>query len=449
MRAKHGAIWVLVASACGDEKNPAVDDASGSGTAEEGIVLDDSGTVATVGSVGEDTGDKLDVAVGTGSGVSGGDCMGGGGMMGENTFSIIWVANSPEGTVSKIDTETGAELGRYYTGPSNGEDDPSRTSVNLEGDVAVSNRGGGVLKFASETSRCIDNNGNGTIETSDGPGNVLPWGEDECMLWRIETPFDGVHEHGPRPTAWDAGAQNDPCQTQDDRLWIGWWRRDENVGHFERLDGADGTNLDTIDVEGFDSIDAVNDYGPYGGAVNAEGDLWTSGRSPGPLVHIDSESLEYTVYQVPEDSSPYGIAVDKNGHPWLGDYDGGVLHFDPDSETFEEIDTPNVARERGLMVDREGFAWVAGNNPCALVKIDTATRTLVSDTIALPDCEDPVGVSIDAMGFVWVVDRGAELAFKVDPVALTSVTVTGLVGPYTYSDMTGAGLGLVVNPPAG
>ena len=25
--------------------------------------------------------------------------------------------------------------------------------------------------------------------------------------------------------------------------------------------------------------------------------------------------------------------------------------------------------------------------------------------------------------------------------------VTGLVGPYTYSDMTGAMLGLVVNPP--
>lgn len=29
-----------------------------------------------------------------------------------------------------------------------------------------------------------------------------------------------------------------------------------------------------------------------------------------------------------------------------------------------------------------------------------------------------------------------------------ALTVTGLVGPYTYSDMTGAGLDLVVNPPA-
>jgi hypothetical protein len=30
-----------------------------------------------------------------------------------------------------------------------------------------------------------------------------------------------------------------------------------------------------------------------------------------------------------------------------------------------------------------------------------------------------------------------------------TTTTTGLIGPYTYSDMTGAGLGLVVNPPQG
>ena len=38
---------------------------------------------------------------------------------------------------------------------------------------------------------------------------------------------------------------------------------------------------------------------------------------------------------------------------------------------------------------------------------------------------------------------------ELDPSTLQATTVTGLVGPYTYSDMTGAGLGLVVNPPAG
>jgi hypothetical protein len=56
-------------------------------------------------------------------------------------------------------------------------------------------------------------------------------------------------------------------------------------------------------------------------------------------------------------------------------------------------------------------------------------------------------VSIDHEGFVWVVDQNGT-AFKVNPMDHSiALTVTGLVGPYTYSDMTGAGLDLVVNPP--
>ena len=40
-------------------------------------------------------------------------------------FQYIWIANSAEGTVSKIDTRTGDEIGRYRVAP--GESDPSRT----------------------------------------------------------------------------------------------------------------------------------------------------------------------------------------------------------------------------------------------------------------------------------------------------------------------------------
>jgi hypothetical protein len=60
-----------------------------------------------------------------------------------------------------------------------------------------------------------------------------------------------------------------------------------------------------------------------------------------------------------------------------------------------------------------------------------------------------VGVSIDVDGFVWIPDQGANLAFKMDPVTYATTTTTGLIAPYTYSDMTGAGLGLVYDPPIG
>lgn len=445
----RGSVAIALALSCGGDDPPGNDDDDASGEVGISVTASTPSDTGIDPTVVDDTGDKFDVGTGNTTAGNGGDCNGGGGgMMGENTFSIIWIANTPEGTVSKIDTTTGTELGRYYTGPTNGDDDPSRTAVNLEGDAAVSNRGGGIVKFASEEVRCVDRNNNGTIETSTGAGDVRPFGEDECMLWHKPTPVDGDNRHGPRPTAWDAGAGDDPCMTGDDRLWIGWLDYDADIGHFERVSGVDGSTLDVVDVQGW-GANGNTDYGPYGGAVNAEGDLWTSGRNPGPLVRIDAQNLIPERWEVPDGTSPYGIAVDAEGDPWMGDWDGGVLHFDVATETWDVIDTPNNARGRGIMVDRNGFAWMAGNDPCALVQVDTATRTLVNDQIPLPGCDDPVGISIDAEGYVWVPDRGASLAFKVHPTTYATITVAGLVQPYTYSDMTGAGLGLVVNPPAG
>ena len=74
---------------------------------------------------------------------------------------------------------------------------------------------------------------------------------------------------------------------------------------------------------------------------------------------------------------------------------------------------------------------------------------MANAAVPLPGALTPVGVSIDSEGKVWVVDQGASMAFKVDPDTYqTLLTVTGLTSPYTYSDMTGAGLGLVTFPPA-
>ncbi|MEX1368726.1 MAG: hypothetical protein AB1Z98_36700, partial [Nannocystaceae bacterium] len=97
---------------------------------------------------------------------------------------------------------------------------------------------------------------------------------------------------------------------------------------------------------------------------------------------------------------------------------------------------------------RQDRVWVAGNSPCRLAVFDRATDTVIDDAIPLPGCNDPVGVTIDRDGFVWVVDRGSSVAWQVDPDNFSiAATVTGLTGPYTYSDFSGSGLNLVVNPP--
>lgn len=393
----------------------------------------------------DDTGDKLDVGS-SDLGGNGGDCPGGGGgMQGEVDFSIIWIANSPEGTVSKIDTMTGVELARYYTGPTNGADDPSRTSVNLAGDVAVTNRAGGIIKIAAREMQCVDANGNGTIETSTGPTDVLAFGQDECVLWHVPLPNGGSNQQGPRPTAWDAGASNNPCAPEGFRVWVGYYDIGAGVGRFYRISGNDGTILDEVTAPDWDPLGT--NYGPYGGAVDAQGNFWVTGLF-GKLVRIDAVTLDVQSWSFPDGTDPYGMTVDANGHPWTAGWNGHIVHFDPGTESFEVFPIGNNTL-RGLQIDRNGMLWAAVNGNCGVAQFDTSTKTIVNAQIPLPGCGTPVGVSIDIDGFVWIPDQGANLAFKMNPETYDTTITAGLVAPYTYSDMTGAGLGLVYNPPTG
>lgn len=453
-----GLLWLGVAcSGCRGEKPPETSVGGAETSADDGIPIDDAGEPGVEGDeTANDPDDgippmvRIDVQAPTeDSGTNPGDCVdGGGGSSNGNTFSIIWIANSAEGTVSKIDTRTATELARYRTGPDAA--DPSRTSVNLVGDVAVANRSGSVTKIASAIERCIDRDGDGEITTSQGPTDILAWGEDECVLWHHETDFTTDttdNQGGPRAIAWDArGDDGNPCLSRPN-VWFGWRNQPLAQVLVRRLDGATGETLDEIVVDEWQS---VWNHGTYGGAADKDGGFWGLGTL-GTLIYIDPVTLDVSRWDNPVTHTMYGLALDAQGTPWLAGYSGNLWKFDLDTHTFVDMgDTaggPTVLR--GLMIDAEGTAWIAGNSPCALVRFDTQTEELVDNAIALPGCSEPVGISIDVEGMVWVVDRGASMAYKVDPETYEVTTVEGLVRPYTYSDMTGAGLALVVNPPVG
>lgn len=398
-------------------------------------------------------GPKLDILGDADVGENVGDCGGrggGGGQDEDEAFSIIWIANSTEGTVSKVDTVTAIELARYATGPD--DPDPSRTSVNLFGDVAIANRSGSVVKIAADIKNCIDLNQDGEITTSQGLDDVLPWGTDECVLWFHDVGFAGGNGNsntgGPRAIAWDAGEPGpDGCPT-DPKLWVGWRNQPEAAVKIRRLDGETGELLGEVDVPDWEQNWG---HGTYGGATDKNRDFWGLGTL-GTLVHVDAETLALTRFDNPEPNRVvYGIALDQFGEPWLAGWDGSLWRFDVAGQSWEDRgQVGEPGRLRGLAIDQDGHAWIAGNDPCGLIRYDTIVGQTVASQIELPGCEEPVGVSIDADGFVWVVDRGANVAYKVDPdTQSVSATVEGLVDPYTYSDMTGAGLDLVVNPPIG
>jgi streptogramin lyase len=441
------AVLGVLTAGCGDSGTSTETGLGISVGIDSGIDTNETGETADSADTDAETGPKFDMSMADAMG-NAGDCgSGGGGGNGDGgMYSYIWISNSPEGTVSKINTKTTIEEARYLVGP--GLTDPSRTSVNLFGDAVVVDRNGGITKIGVKEDHCVDSNGVPGIQTSTGPNDVLPWGKDECVLWRTElAPLN--YQLGARPVAWEGGLV-DGCAAPNPRVWVGWY--DGANGHFRRLDGTSGAVLDSIGPVPWSGLS----FGPYGGATDKDGNFWVSGWQAGPLIRIDAETLQVQTFQIPASITPqqwnYGMALDKSGDAWIASA-YSVYHFRADSSTWLEIPVPGVFSLRGLMVDKDGIAWVAtdggGVETPGLVAIDTDTDTVLAPSIAIPGAIQPVGVSIDVDGYVWVVDQSANAAFKIDgdTYQLAGMT-TGLNAPYTYSDMTGAGLDLVTFPPA-
>ena len=177
---------------------------------------------------------------------------------------LIWIANSAQGTVSKIDTETGAELGRYIV-RADSAGSPSRTSVNRFGDVAVANRLGGVTKIAGPLTSCVEKNGIPGIQTSSGPNDVLPWGEDECVLW-----FSDIPHQDNRPVAWTNGSFNQQtCEWEDVHVWTAWSDWAAGTAVVALLDGATGQILQEVPIPDLPQP-WPGWFGFYGAAVDSD-----------------------------------------------------------------------------------------------------------------------------------------------------------------------------------
>ncbi|MEZ4428346.1 MAG: hypothetical protein R3A51_11735 [Nannocystaceae bacterium] len=354
-------------------------------------------------------------------------------------FANIWISNSPQGTVSKIDTETMVEVARYYTAPSQAGD-PSRTSVNLQGDVAVVNRNGSIAKIAATEERCVDLNNNGVIETSTGPNDLLAYGVEECLLWHTEL------LPASRPAAWTSGDKiGEGCNAQYVNVKVWTSGPTGNDAYVYLLDGETGA------IEGQVLVPGANaGLGIYGGAVDPNNDFWGVTYSAGPLVHVRIDDLSYETIPLPIGSA-YGFTVDSKGRSWIGGWTGYLQRYDPMTQTFTTASMNGYnGLSRGMMEDANGHLWIAGLSTSALLRVDTDSATLIEVIGAdkLAGISTPTGASVDVNGSVWMVDQVKDGggAFVFEPDTQEVFWVGGLQGPYTYSDMTGWALGNVANP---
>lgn len=337
----------------------------------------------------------------------------------ENAYSLhfIWIANSAEDTVSKLDTITGKELARYRVCSN-----PSRTAVDKNGDCWVGCRNDGiVMKITNFVENCVDKNANGVIETSidlNGDGTIsgdellADASSDECIAFTTKPDASEGTIRG-------IGIDN------ENNPWIGLWNQAKVV----KLHGDTGALLESYNV-------GVN---PYGLAVDKSNNVWVAGRGGSKLVKIASNNGAVTSYSPNYGCfEPYGITVDMNGDVWIGNCCCGnyAWRFNPASESWTDV--PTDSRPRGVAPGQDGFLYVANDEANRVAKIDLATM----QTVGYADLgagRFPVGIAVDPQGFVWAVNQSSSSATKVDPTTMQVILEQPVgAGPYTYSDMTGA-----------
>jgi streptogramin lyase len=391
----------------------------------------------------------------------------------DTTQSFIWIANSREGTLSKVCTTSATEVARYLTSAYGDLNDPSRTSVNLHGDVVVSNRREGympwgegessVTKFAADVAECtldMDTcvwNGEEskcaqcveTCDVCDPTCTVLAWENDGCMLWNAEL----TGNEGARATAWDG--LEDPETGEGGHVWMGT----SGGAHIHKIDGDTGEVLEEALVQSDSDVMEV----AYGGVMDGAGNLWITDWPVGQRViwRWDMGTMSGQEYWV---ECAYGIAIDGLGRIWTSgrgvEVENGISIFEPGTENVLTVDASETGSTylRGIAAGvpgtpSEGYMWTVDTYGM-LLKVDMETALIVETSLVGDESCDgsgtgahsTIGVAVDFEGYVWVVSYCLDRAYKVDPVTFDRVEVPIGDGPYTYSDMTGMQLKIVVDP---
>ncbi|MEN8177276.1 MAG: hypothetical protein ABFS39_01480 [Pseudomonadota bacterium] len=346
-------------------------------------------------------------------------------------FNFIWVAASARGTIVKINTETGAVLGEYQSAPDLMARNPSRTTVDANGNVWAGNRNeasgglGSVVHIGlEENGQCVDRNSNGTIETSSGLGNILAWSNtgnadsnggvstavDECIIQYVRTSGTNV-----RTVAIDSS----------NNVWVG--------GYGNRVHELYDSNGISILGSQFNL-----GCGGYGGLVDGNGILWSATLSP-YLLRYDPAGAAGTCISLGRTS--YGLGIDTNGFIWHSNYNyDSVQKISPAGAISGTFGTGGASGDRGVAVTpADNHVWIANSWGSDISRLDNSGALQA----VIPVGSNPTGIAVDAAGKVWVTNLGSDNAMRIDP-ATNTVDLTVSLGagasPYNYSDMTGSTL---------
>lgn len=336
-----------------------------------------------------------------------------------------FVSNSGESTVSKVDTGTRREVGRYYVGAG-----PVATALDSRGNGYVVSNGETietVVKIAGDQSYCIDRNRNGRIDTASG-SIPLGRGRDECVVWT------SVEAAGacPRTVAVD----------KRDRLWIGGWC----LRQFYVLDIDDGSLIERLPVSA-SAFDA---------AIGRDGLLWYTGRTHSIIQSINTQTYEVGPVLRPSCGGDLeGIVVDFDDRVWIvcGNRDCSLARYEPRSGRWDNIcDIPPTRSSRDVTIDSSGDLWVSAHvygswhhGESYGYRYDPVLLTRQAE-YTIEGCDGINGIASDFEDNLWSICHGSWNAVVLDPDTGRTTAISVGAQPYTYSDFTGYLRAMVTTP---
>lgn len=382
-------------------------------------------------------------------------------------FGFMWVSNSSDSTVVKIDTDTGAVLGEYRTRPdTHGLGNPSRTTVDNDGSVWVSNRNnifdgqGSIVHIGLvENNQCEDRNNNGIIDTSTGFGDIKSWTDtsgtrnvgtaaDECIVHYVK-----VNSIGTRHLSVDAN--ND--------VWVS--------GTANRVfDLVKGGRYDVLNSGAIIRSEPSVGFGGYGGLMDGNGVIWSARPllrwdPVNPLTGPNGDPAGFSIgppaagtnWSGQGSPDSYGLCIDSQGNVWNTEVNTGFINkYAPNGTHLGRYfhGGPSGTSAQGCVVGVNDDVWVAHS----LANTNTVGHLLNDGTHVGNVTLDPnenaaaTGVAVDRNGKIWATGYLSGKVYRIDPasgpiggggvpvgqVDLTTIDLGGLL--YNYSDMTGSTL---------
>ncbi|MBL8878119.1 MAG: right-handed parallel beta-helix repeat-containing protein [Phycisphaerales bacterium] len=389
----------------------------------------------------------------------------------------LWLPLSGRSSVARVYTGTdtaigavGTILSEHRTAPAGFAGNPSRTGVDLDGNLWIANRndifnnGGSVVRIGMVIggtrvntlgypdpngallrppflyNTCIDKDGDGMIRTSREFNDVLAWpsanppnagdADDECIC-----KIYGVNGIGVRHVAIDKSGG----------VWVGG--RDNHA--FDYISSA----LDALDpTMSFDV-----DEGGYGGFVDCNNVMWTvwrDGFAAGRLVRFSSLPPGPVQYSHLTDAPDnFGLALDRNGNVWTSQWDNDEARLFNAAGVYQDppgaIGTGGQTTDRGVVVTpSDNNLWISnseGGSTPSVSRMPNGGGTPTVYNIG-DDGGTPTGLTVDQDGYVWVTCQTGNTLKRIDPAdpnpgdpadGILTVSLPANTNPYSFTDQTG------------